>query len=43
MLTTVVGKVAIISHRTFPKHPWKFSLMKAVADDNSLSRLSDLS
>ena len=42
MLTTVAEKVAIISHRTFPKHPWKFSLMKSMTDDNSLSGLSDL-
>ena len=42
MLITVAEKVAIISHRTFPKHPWKFSRMKSMTDDNSLGGLSDL-
>ena len=41
MLTTVAEKVAIISHRTFPKHPKSTepSLMKDAAAERTARRL----
>lgn len=38
----LVEKVAVTSHRTFPTNPWKSSLLKSAADDNSLNGWPDM-